>query len=127
MPSSTCSVVAYGPGIRKHGPTGEGDALEMAPRLGQVAAGGDLGGPLVDEHDRGRSPQGDLLPERPDAGAQGCVGRVVAGGRDLEQVGDAVAGGHERLVGGLDGGRRRAARCASISRRQKVRPSLPWW
>ena len=121
-PSSTCSVVAYGPGIRKHGRPARATPCEVTPRLGQVAAGGDLGGALVDEHDRGRSPEGDLLPQRPDAGAQHRVGRLVARGRGLEQVGDAVAGGDERVVGGLDGGARREdPRRASAGARTSAR------
>ena len=55
-------------------------------------------------HDRGRSPDRDLLPERPDARGEGGIGRLVPRGRELDQVRDPVAGGHQRVVGGLDRG-----------------------
>ena len=44
----------------------------------------------------------------------------------LMQVGDAVAGRHERVVGGLD---RRPGRedAGEHQPRQKVRPRRPWW
>ena len=80
----------------------QGHAGELAPRFGQRPPRADGRRPLVDEHDRGRPPDGDLLPERPDAGGQLRVRRLVTRGRDLEQVRDAVARGHERVVGILD-------------------------
>ena len=101
-PSSTCSTGAYGPGIRMHGRPARATPGKVAPRFGQRPTGADRRHALVDEDDRGRSPDGDLLPERPDAGGQVGVRRLVARGRDLEQVGDAVAGGQQGVVGGLD-------------------------
>ena len=101
-PSSTCSSGRVGARHQDARPAGEGDARQVAPRFGERPAGADGRDALVDEDDRGRSPDGDLLPQRADPGGQLRVGRHVAGGRYLEQVGDAVAGCHQGVVRGLD-------------------------
>ena len=89
-------------------PARQRDARELAPLLVELAAGGRLRGPLVDEDDRRRPPDRDLLPERPDPGPERRVGRLVAGGRLLVEVGDPVARGDERVVGGRRSPCRRA-------------------
>ncbi len=88
-------------------PSGERDPGQLAPRLGQGSPGRDRRAALVDEDDGGRAPDRDLLPEGPDARGQLGIGRLVAGRRDLEQVGDAVAGGRQGVIGGFDRGRPR--------------------
>ena len=95
------------PRHQEAGPAGKGHAGQLAPRLGEFATGADRRGSLVDEYDRARSPDGDLLPQRPDARGQLRVGGLVAWRRLLAQIGDPVAGLHEGVVGGLD---RRAGR-----------------
>ena len=68
----------------------------------ELATGAGVRHALVDEDDGGRAPDGDLLPERTDPGGQRRIGGFVTSRRDLEEVGDAVAGGHQRVIGGLD-------------------------
>jgi hypothetical protein len=92
--------------------------VKLAPRLLQRPARGDLRDALVDEHDGAGPPERDLLPERPDALAKLLVGRLVAWAGSLDQVGDAVAGGDERVVG---------LREVRVGREDRRRPSRPWW
>ena len=82
-------------------------AVELPPVLLERPPGRDRRGALVDVDDRGRAPQGDLLPERPDAGPQVGIAGLVTCGRALEQIRDAVTGRDERIVCGLDRGARR--------------------
>ena len=82
---------------------GEGDPGELTPRLGQRPTSRDGRRALVYEHDGRRAPDGDLLPQRADPSGQLRVGRLVARGRGLEQVRDAVAGRDQRLIGRLHG------------------------
>jgi glyoxylase-like metal-dependent hydrolase (beta-lactamase superfamily II)/8-oxo-dGTP pyrophosphatase MutT (NUDIX family) len=90
-----------GPGHHEAGSAGQRHALELAPRLAQPAAGGRLGGSLVDEHGGRRSPDRDPLPQRTDARGQLRVGGIVAGRYVLAQVGDPVTRCHQGVVGGL--------------------------
>ena len=81
---------------------GHGHACQLAPRLRERTGRDDLGGSLVDEDDRRGPPDRDLLPERPDPGSERRIRRLVTRSRDLQQVGEAVSGGDERVVGRRD-------------------------
>ena len=101
-PSSTRFDRSVRAGHQDARPAGQRDARQVAPRLRELATGTGVRHALVDEDDGCRAPDGDLLPERTDPGGQRRIGGFVASRRDLEQVGDAVAGGHQGVIGGLD-------------------------
>ena len=69
-PSSTSARGRVRPGHQEARSRRQRQVLDQAPRLGDVTAGARLGGALVDEDDGRGAPDGDLLPERPDAHTQ---------------------------------------------------------
>ena len=102
MPSSTVLGRGVRPGHQDAGRPARAHAGQLTPRLGQLAAGAIVRGPLVDEDDRRRAPDARSSAKAARPGAQLRVRGLVPRGRDLDEVGDPVAGGDERIVGGLD-------------------------